>query len=236
MSMESAGKASCYSKIVSKFQTPTFGDFWLSGTDKGCPSTFRWCSLSKNFIEPELKWKDGHPKDGLDCVYLEVRNGSVLLASADCAEKKDFLCEVRKEATFQRAMQTECAEIWDISIEEIDMLLNVSEFLSPTAKISLNLKCFLKCVGVEVGMFDLGALNAIATLQQIEIFTQEEPVKMEKAFVAYDTCSGKQFDDECVTAYETFKCGQEQAPEIVSKIVKNNFDNGTVIRPELWRA
>ncbi|XP_065345613.1 uncharacterized protein LOC135943123 [Cloeon dipterum] len=233
MSMESAGKASCYSRIVSKFQTPTYGDFWLSGTDKGCPSTFRWCSLSKNFINPELKWKAGHPVDGLDCVYLEVRNGSVLLASANCAEKKDFLCEVRKKATFQRAMQTECAEIWDISIEEIDMLLNVSAFLSPTANISLNLKCFLKCVGVEVGMFDLGALSAIATLQQIEIFTQEEPMKMESAFVAYDTCSGKQFDDECVTAYETFKCGQEQAPDLVSQIVTNNFDNGTVLSPPI---
>ncbi|CAB3370428.1 Hypothetical predicted protein [Cloeon dipterum] len=231
MSMESAGKASCYSRIVSKFTLTTFGDFWLSGTDQGCPATFRWCSLSKNFIDSELKWKAGHPKDGLDCVYLEVRNGSVLLASANCAEKKDFLCEVRKKATFQRAMQTECAEIWDISIEEIDMLLNVSEFLSPTANISLNLKCFLKCVGVEVGMFDLGALNAIATLQQIEILTQEEPVKMETAFVAYDICSGKQFDDECVTAYETFKCGQEQAPDIISQIVTNNFDNGTILSP-----
>ncbi|XP_065345757.1 uncharacterized protein LOC135943224 [Cloeon dipterum] len=126
-------------------------------------------------------------------------------------------------------MQTECAETWDITSEQIDLLLNASTFL--TADISLNLKCFLKCVGIEIGMFDIGALNSIATLRQIELVSQEEPEKMEHGFVAYDTCGGKKFDDECVTAYETYKCGQQEAPDLVSNIISNNFGNDTILSP-----
>ncbi|XP_065346169.1 uncharacterized protein LOC135943525 [Cloeon dipterum] len=229
-SMESAGKSSCFSRIVtSKFAPAIYGDYWLSGTDLGCDSNFRWCTLSRDFVHPELTWKEGHPKPGLDCVYLEVRSGSMLLATDDCGENKNFLCEVRKKATFKRAMQTECAETWDITVDQIDMLMNVSAYL--TATISLNLKCFLKCVGVEIGMFGVGGLDAIATLRQIELVSQEDPVKLETGFVAYDQCSGISSDDECGIADETFKCGQEKAPDLVSKIIANNFDNNTMLYP-----
>ncbi|XP_065345464.1 uncharacterized protein LOC135943002 [Cloeon dipterum] len=141
-SMESAGKISCYSTIVSKFAPTTFGDFWISGTNVDCPSTFRWCSRNLDFIDSELKWKAGHPKDGLNCVFLEVRNGSVLLASADCAENKTFLCDVRKNQTSQKAMQAECAGIWNITSAQIDLLMNVTAFL--TASISINIKVLIK--------------------------------------------------------------------------------------------
>ncbi|CAB3388244.1 Hypothetical predicted protein [Cloeon dipterum] len=179
-SMESAGKTSCYAKIVSKYAPALDGDFWVSGTDLGCVSNFRWCSRNQDFVDSELKWKAGHPKAGLNCVYLEVRNKSVLLATASCAEKKDFLCEVRKKNSYQKAMQAEY---------QIDLLLNVSRFLTTT--VSLNLKCFLKCVGVEVGMFALGGLMSIETLRNIELVSQEEPKKLEQGFVAYDQCSGQ---------------------------------------------
>ncbi|XP_065346602.1 uncharacterized protein LOC135943864 [Cloeon dipterum] len=159
-----------------EFAPATFGDFWLSGTDLGCDSNFRWCTLSRDFVDPEVKWKEGHPKPGLDCVYLELRNGSALLATDNCAQNKSFLCEVRKKATFQRAMQTECAETWDITVDQIDLLMNVTTFL--TATISLNLK------------FGIGGLDALATLRQIELVSQEEPTKLERGFVAYDQCSG----------------------------------------------
>ncbi|XP_065345699.1 uncharacterized protein LOC135943178 [Cloeon dipterum] len=230
-SIESAGKLGCFSKIVEKFGTESYGDFWLSGTDLGCPSDFWWCSLNRGIINSELKWKTGHPKSGLDCIYLESRNGSVLLASADCTEEKKYLCEARKKATVQKGTQGECAEIWNITPQEIDLLMNATLLLSPTTTISLDLKCFLKCMGVEFGMFDLGMLSNIATLRQIELVTMDDPVKMEQGFTAFDACSGKKFDDECVTAYETYKCGQEKAPDLVTKIVKNNFDNGTEYSP-----
>ncbi|XP_065347599.1 uncharacterized protein LOC135944512 isoform X2 [Cloeon dipterum] len=228
-SMESVGKSSCFSRIVSKFAPATFGDYWLSGTDLGCDSNFRWCTLGRDLVNPEVKWKVGHPKPGLDCVYLEVRNGSELLATDDCAQKKSFLCEVRKKATFQRAMQSECADIWDITVDQIDLLLNVSAFLTTT--ITLNLKCFLKCVGVEIGLFGVGGLDALATLRQIELVSQEDPVELETGFVAYDQCSGINSDDECVIAYETYKCGQQKAPDLVSKIITNHYDNDTMLYP-----
>ncbi|XP_065350421.1 uncharacterized protein LOC135946222 [Cloeon dipterum] len=231
-SMETEGKRRClFNVITTEYNSENFDDFWISGTDLGCPSDYHWCSLNRDFINPEIRWKDGHPKAGPNCVYLEVRNESMLLATADCKEEKMFLCDVRKNATIRRGMQGECAEIWNITSDQIDLLLNASAFLS--ANISLNLKCFLKCIGVEVGLFDLGALVKIATLRQIEFVSQDEPLIMQQGFDTYDMCSKINSDDECVTAYETYKCGQQNQPDLMSKIVVNNFDNGTVYTPPM---
>ncbi|CAB3386061.1 Hypothetical predicted protein [Cloeon dipterum] len=60
-----------------------------------------------------------------------------------------------------------------------------------TSKYVFACKCFLKCVGVEVGMFALGGLKSIETLRNIELVSQEEPKKLEQGFVAYDQCSGQ---------------------------------------------
>ncbi|XP_065351716.1 uncharacterized protein LOC135947075 isoform X2 [Cloeon dipterum] len=231
-STESAGKLSCFSRIVTKFAPKTYGDFWLAGTDVGCPSTFRWCPLNRNFINPELSWKEGHPKEGLDCVYLEARNGSVLLATANCTEQKFFFCDLIKvAASSQRAIQNECADIWDITSEQIDNLL-ISSFFN-SLNITQNLRCFLKCIGVNLGMFELGGVNGIDLLRQIELAAEEDPVQMQNGFNAYDTCSGKKFDDECVTAEEIYKCGLQEAPDLVTKIVNNNNNNDSMLTPPL---
>ncbi|XP_065346206.1 uncharacterized protein LOC135943549 [Cloeon dipterum] len=71
MSIESTEKLNCISKLMTKFASLTVGDYWLSGTNLGCPSNFRWCSLDRDFVNPELGWKEGHTKKGLNCVYLE---------------------------------------------------------------------------------------------------------------------------------------------------------------------
>ncbi|XP_065346040.1 uncharacterized protein LOC135943438 [Cloeon dipterum] len=68
-------------------------------------------------------------------------------------------------------------------------------------------------------------------LREIELVSQEEPTRLQQGFVAHDECSGKKLDDECVTAYETFKCGQEKEPALLSKIVQNNFGNSTIFKP-----
>ncbi|CAB3387487.1 Hypothetical predicted protein [Cloeon dipterum] len=231
-STESAGKFNCFSRIVSKFAPKTYGDFWLAGTDVGCPSSFRWCPLNRNFIDPELRWKEGHPKDGLDCVYLEARNGSVLLATANCTEQKFFFCDLIKVASSpNRAIQNECADIWEITTEQIDNLL-ISSFFD-SLNITQNLRCFLKCMGVNVGMFELGGVNGIDLLRQIELASEEDPVQMQNGFGAYDTCSGKKFDDECVTAEEIYKCGLKEAPDLVAKIVNNNNINESMMIPPL---
>ncbi|CAB3387272.1 Hypothetical predicted protein [Cloeon dipterum] len=230
-SMESVGKLNCFSRIASKIGLEINGDFWLSGTDQGCLSKFHWCSLSRDFTYPELKWKIDHPVQGMNCVYLEVRNGSAMLATGNCVGQKNFLCEIRKKGTFREAMNTECAEIWDVSPAQIDLLLNASAFLS--AKISINLKCFIKCVAVEVGMFFHGRPVSIETLRQIELISQENPAKLEQALAVYDQCRGLKFDDDCVTAYEIYKCCQERAPSLVSEIIINNYDNGSILTPPI---
>ncbi|XP_065345862.1 uncharacterized protein LOC135943312 [Cloeon dipterum] len=140
-SVESIGKHNCLTNITKKYPLLTSGDFWVSGTVSGCVSNFRWCSLNREFVEPEIRWKVGHPQADLDCVYLEVRNGSMLLATANCIEKKDFLCDVRRNSTSQKGMQAECADLWNITPEQIDLLLNISVFL--TTAISLDLKVVL---------------------------------------------------------------------------------------------
>ncbi|XP_065349815.1 uncharacterized protein LOC135945828 isoform X2 [Cloeon dipterum] len=219
--IESSGKLNCISKLMTKFASLTVGDYWLSGTNLGCTSNFRWCTLDRDFVNPELRWKEGHPVKGLNCVYLEARNESSLLATADCAEEKNFLCDVgRSAASSQLQIQSECAEIWNISSYEIDLLSNDSGLSS--ANVSLNLKCFLKCVGTEVGMFKSGGVSSIEMLRQVEIAAEDDPVKMEQGFIAYDGCSSKKSDDECVVAYETYKCGLKNEPDLVAKIVNNS--------------
>ncbi|XP_065345884.1 uncharacterized protein LOC135943331 [Cloeon dipterum] len=231
-SVESTGKLNCISKLITKYSWLTIGDYWLSGTDLGCPSNFRWCSLDRDFVNPELIWKEGHPIKGLNCVYLEARNESSLLATADCAEEKNFLCDIRRSAaSAQLGTQNECAEIWNVTSSEVDFLLNATALGS--ANISLHLKCFLKCVGVDLGLYKSGGLSSIAVLLQIELASQEEPSKMEQGFVSFDECSGKKSDDECVNAYETFKCGLEKAPDTVVEMVKNNFENASMPSPPL---
>ncbi|XP_065346287.1 uncharacterized protein LOC135943583 [Cloeon dipterum] len=228
-SLESKDKTKCFSKLVTRYARFTVGDYWLSGTDLGCDSNFRWCSLGRDFIDPEIRWKQGHPKAGLDCVYVEARNGSVVLATANCDEQKQFVCEVRKKGTSQVALQNECLETWQITDAQLALLTNAAAFL--TANISIELKCFLKCIGVNFGLFAVGVFNSIAMLRQVELASMEEPEKMEQGFVAFDECSGKNADDECVTAYETYKCGLEKTPDLVANMVSNNLGSGPVIYP-----
>ncbi|CAB3383919.1 Hypothetical predicted protein [Cloeon dipterum] len=125
--------------IKSEYYSENLGDFWLSATDLGCPSDYHWCSLNRDFVHPEIRWKDGHPKAGPNCVYLEVRNESMLLATADCNEEKMFLCDVRKNATFRRGMQGECADIWNITIAlpsaPRNMFVGETEFINRTHEV-----------------------------------------------------------------------------------------------------
>ncbi|XP_065350344.1 uncharacterized protein LOC135946183 [Cloeon dipterum] len=226
-SMESVGKLNCFSKLVNNVN----GDFWLSGTDQGCPSKFRWCSRNRDFVPAEIKWKTGHPKAGLTCVYLEVRNGTSLLATADCAEQKNPLCEIRKKATPNVAMEMECAEIWDVPSEQIDLLFNVTAFLA--ASVSRNLMCFIKCVGSEMGLFEFGKAMSMEVLRQIELVAQENPVLLGQAMAAFLQCSAIKFNDDCTTAYEMYKCCQQKAPGVVSAIIYNNYDNGSISSPPI---
>jgi hypothetical protein len=90
-------------------------DYWVYGTDTGVPGNFHWCSNWREFEPNEIAWAPGEPNSQFHCVYLKNMgvNKSVL-ATADCDEKKKFLCDVRKKGTGAMAQQQECKEIWGI--------------------------------------------------------------------------------------------------------------------------
>jgi hypothetical protein len=91
-------------------------DYWVYGMDDGAPGNFHWCSNEKPFEPKEVKWAPGEPNSQFHCVYLKNMGGNKsVLATADCATKKKFLCDVRKKETGGMAMQQECMEIWGIT-------------------------------------------------------------------------------------------------------------------------
>jgi hypothetical protein len=68
--------------------------FWTSGTDKDCSGKYRWCSMDKDLIPAEINWKKGHPKGGCTSIEMQYTTNATVMATADCSEEKQFLCEV----------------------------------------------------------------------------------------------------------------------------------------------
>jgi len=91
-------------------------DYWVYGTDSGCPGNFHWCGNVREFDPKEVTWAPGEPNTNFHCVYLKNKGGNAsVLATADCSQKKKFICDVREKGTDGMAMQQECLEIWGIS-------------------------------------------------------------------------------------------------------------------------
>jgi len=89
-------------------------------------------------------------------------------------------------------------------------------------------------------------------LRMIEDAANEDPVQIQKGFTAYDECSNIskifrnlccvklliqlrnifciEYDDECVTAAETYSCGREKEPGIVDLIFNTEKGNATIVR------
>jgi len=72
------------------------GDFWTSGAKNG--TEFIWSGREKPFDATGTKWNSGEPSAKGDCVYIQMTNSTenTFLAADNCAEKKKFICEVRK--------------------------------------------------------------------------------------------------------------------------------------------
>jgi len=83
---------SAYGHLVEK-------DFWTSGTDQDCDGAYRWCSLNRDFTNPEINWGAAEPKSANgDCVSVRFVNGTTeetVYSTGNCAEEKNFICEVR---------------------------------------------------------------------------------------------------------------------------------------------
>jgi len=50
--------------------------------------------MDKDFIPAEINWKQGHPKGGCTAIEMQNTTNATVLATADCTEEKQFLCEV----------------------------------------------------------------------------------------------------------------------------------------------
>jgi hypothetical protein len=50
--------------------------------------------MEKDFIPAEINWKQGHPKGGCTSIEMQYTANATVLATADCTEEKQFLCEV----------------------------------------------------------------------------------------------------------------------------------------------
>lgn len=73
-------------------------DFWTSGTSKGIPGSYQWCTNGKGFSERETRWTTGHPLPGENCVTIalfeKATGKNSTLATATCSDAKQFICEV----------------------------------------------------------------------------------------------------------------------------------------------
>jgi hypothetical protein len=88
-------------------------------------------------------------------------------------------------------------------------------------------------------------------LRMIEDAANEDPVQIQKGFTSYDECSNIskiflnmlckelrikfciEYDDECVTAAETYSCGREKEPGIVDLIFNTEKGNATIVQNAL---
>lgn len=96
LSVKKSGKRRTLAHLASKY--PDFaGNIWTSGSDKNCNGAFRWCSVDKAFNKKEVRWDENEPnlKRG-SCVVtkVQVNESQNTLSTADCQEKKQFICEV----------------------------------------------------------------------------------------------------------------------------------------------
>jgi hypothetical protein len=108
-------------------------DYWTSATQKDCPGKLSWCSLERPVRSRNLSW--AATEDG-DCVSVKYGpKATSTFTKTSCDKKLPFICEVKfshicvssikkefqvhNKGTFAAALQTECMEVWGISVGTI---------------------------------------------------------------------------------------------------------------------
>ncbi|XP_059469524.1 uncharacterized protein LOC132193130 [Neocloeon triangulifer] len=90
--------------------------FWTSGSDKGCPFKFKWCSTGSWFSNVTVNWLPGQPNDAYgvqDCVQLTLSVGSWMNSAYNddpCSFTYSFICEgdraLYKDSSFYQTTST----------------------------------------------------------------------------------------------------------------------------------
>ncbi|XP_059476327.1 uncharacterized protein LOC132197211 [Neocloeon triangulifer] len=218
IALKTEAKRKCITKLAKDFPE-IVGNFWTSGADFGCPNNFRWCSVDRAFLKRNINWAPGEPNVTKgDCVSLKVSNvhpNQTTLAVDDCNAKKFFACEVRQSGTSIEAVQKECAELLTLSLDEVYGLDNPNNY-------TYRMKCYVQCLGDNLGMLVNGTLQEGNVLRLME--SSNEKSDMQKGYEAIERCKSYSVkNDDCENAYQLYMCAKREAPVVFGKVVVYKF-------------
>ncbi|CAB3387555.1 Hypothetical predicted protein [Cloeon dipterum] len=201
------------SKIIGD-QLNLSGKYWTSGTDNGCSGTFAWCAVNKKVRN--AIWGRGEPHlGGSKCLAIDASGANAALSTEFCDKNFQFICEARatlNASTHGRALKDECAANLNVSIFEQDNIFNNTKF-------DVKIKCFLKCLSENGGLFLNGRFVDEQLIKIVELISTDHTQMMDD-FKVVDECSHLQGMDECDTAAMVCQCGQEKAPTLLANVVK----------------
>ncbi|XP_059486958.1 uncharacterized protein LOC132203306 [Neocloeon triangulifer] len=210
------------SSVADFLKEPENLTFWTSGSDEGCESIFGYCSAERLFRD-EAKWLPGQPdnaggNENFVAVNIYRNKSQVLLADYDGQTKFRYICEKRgnpQSKNDKQAIIDECSIIYGVTQSQIDLLYNQTT-------LSLQMKCFVRCVGDSVGLLVGGKFVASAVFAMLELMAMQNTDALMNSTAIVDGCNSNASGmDECDQAYQTAKCARDKAPAIFDNIVTN---------------
>ncbi|XP_059476553.1 uncharacterized protein LOC132197337 [Neocloeon triangulifer] len=215
------------SLIASAKATGTNDNFWTSGSDMGCEGTYGYCT-AKRLLRKEAVWMPGQPDNSgknQNALAAYVNATHVLLSDYDETTELRYICEARDSSnasTGGTAIRSECAMAYNVSQAEIDGLLNL-------ASIDLRIKCFMKCLGENSGLFVNGKFVDSQVLDILEKMSSGNLAELKKNMDYKDECEQSTTGmDECDKAAQMIQCTKDKAPDVLNSVI-SAVDNQTPI-------
>ncbi|XP_065342115.1 uncharacterized protein LOC135940912 [Cloeon dipterum] len=236
-SIEALEELSCLTNMVAKYPKAAYPyqcgrDFWTSGTNRGCPGAYFWCSESEKLNKEEIaNWKNGKvPSESADqCIFINLSNSTLnetYLGADSCTKLKPFLCETFQPGAKSVQIARTCKEIWGVTENEvIDIIMNPS---GDVVNQRLKLKCYLRCCGKKGNVIKTGSLVMDQILRNLEELTADDPQTMQNGFEIFDSCTSIRSTDECDTMARMFQCGKKNAPDLTLGLVTAIKGDATV--------
>ncbi|XP_065350639.1 uncharacterized protein LOC135946358 [Cloeon dipterum] len=194
--------------IKERYANP--GNFWTSGTDSGCESTFGFCAVKRLLRKDTNNWQPGQPNNagGAENHLVVFINGSsALMADFNGDVKLRYICESRDTSNSDSAGKSHPIR------GEIDNMLNNTNY-------DLRMKCFIKCIGENSGLMIDGKFiesEVLAILEKLAVGNLED---LKKNLMIVDECSNSSGGmDECDKAAQMIKCTNEKAPDVLMSVV-----------------
>ncbi|XP_059476156.1 uncharacterized protein LOC132197103 isoform X2 [Neocloeon triangulifer] len=207
--------------------TASIGNFWTSGSDIGCEGKYGYCT-AKRLLRKEAIWMPGQPDNlgkSQHALAAYVNATHVLLSDFDENAKLRYICEARDSSnasTGGAAIRSECAMAYNVSQAEIDGLLDLKS-------IDLRIKCFMKCLGENSGLFVNGKFVDGQVLAILEKMASGNLDELKKNMNSKDECEQSTTGmDECDKAAQMIQCTKEKAPDVLNSVI-SAVDNQTPI-------